>query len=85
MSQHEWLVLIGMGGLFVLLGIGAIIWGRREDRNYYESLSARPDTREFVEHWPNRPQLGALKIGGWISLALGVVLLIIGGALGIWG
>lgn len=85
MPQHDWLVLLGMGGLFVLLGIGAIIWGSREDKSYYNSLSERPDTREFLEHWPQRPQLGALKVGGWIGLALGAVMIIIGGALRLWG
>ena len=85
MPQHDWIVLIVMGGLFILLGLAAIIWGRSEEKNYYNSLSTRTDTREFLEHWPPRPQHGALKIGGRIAVAVGVLMVIIGGAFGLWG
>jgi len=85
MPQYNWLVLLGMGGLFILLGIGALVWGRKEEKNYYESITSRRDTREFLEHWPQRPQFESLKIGGWIAVALGVVMIITGGALWLWG
>ncbi len=80
MPQHDWFVLMGMGGLFILLGLGATIWGRREEKSYYNSLSSRTDTREFLEHWPQRPQFGALKIGGRIAMAIGVLIIVMGGA-----
>ena len=81
----HYFVLIGMGGLFILLGLGAIIWGKSEEKSYYDSLSARrADTREFLEHWPPRPQFGALKIGGWIAIAIGVVMIVMGGAFWLW-
>ena len=70
---------MGMGGLFVLLGLAAMIWGRSEEKSYYDSLTGRPDTREFLEHWPQRPQFGALKIGGWIAIPIGLLMIIIGG------
>ena len=79
MPQQDVLMLIGIGGFFILLGLGLFIWGRREEKSYYNSLSSRTDTREFMEHWPQRPQLGALKVGGWIALAIGVLMIIIGG------
>ena len=85
MPQCDWLVLMGMGGLFILLGIGAIIWGRNEEKSYYNSLSARSDTREFLEHWPQRPQFGALKVGGRIAIAIGLLMLVMGGGLWLWG
>ncbi len=85
MPQHDWFVLMGMGGLFILLGLGAIIWDRREEKGYYDSLSTRPDVREFLEHLPQRPRLGALKIGGRIAIAIGLLMLVIGGALLLWG
>lgn len=84
MPQHSWLVLIGMGSLFILLGLGAIIWGKKEEKDYYDSLSSRPDTREFLDHWPPRPQFGALTIGGWIAIAIGVLMLVMGGAFRLW-
>lgn len=84
MPQHDWLVLMGMGGSFILLGLAAIIWGRHEEKSYYNSLSGRTDEREFLEHWPPRPQLGALKIGGRIAIAIGLFMLAIGGGLRLW-
>ncbi len=85
MPQHDWFVLMGMGGLFILLGLAAILWGRKEEKDYYNSISSRTDTREFMEHWPQRPQFGALKIGGCISIAIGVIMLVMGGAFMLWG
>ena len=85
MPQADWFVLMGMGGLFVLLGIAAIFWGRREEKGYYNGASHHADIREFLEHWPQRPQLAALKIGGWIAIAVGVLLIAIGGAYWLWG
>ncbi len=78
MPQRDWLVLMGMGVLFILLGVGSIIWGKSEEKNYYSAISHRPDVREFLEHWPPRPQPIALKIGGVIAIAVGVVLLVMG-------
>ncbi len=80
MPQRDCFVLIGMGGLFILLGLAAIIWGRSEEKSYYDSLSSRTDVREFLEHWPQRPQFGALKIGGWIAIAIGALMAVLGGA-----
>ncbi len=78
MPWHDWWLLVGMGCAFILLGIIAVVWGTNEERHYYDSLSTRTDTREFLVHWPPRPFLGALKIGGRIAVAVGVVMLIIG-------
>ncbi len=85
MPQLDCFVLIGMGGLFILLGLAAIIWGRSEEKSYYDSLSSRTDAREFLEHWPQRPQFGALRIGGWIAIAIGVLMAVLGGAFLLWG
>ncbi len=80
MPLYDWFILMGMGGLFILLGLAAIIWGKREEKSYYNSLSTRrTDLREFLEHWPQRPQPVALKIGGWIAIAVGLFMLAIGG------
>jgi hypothetical protein len=79
---QENIILAGVGGLFIVLGLATVIWGKKEEKSYFNTLSTRRgDTREFMEHWPPRPQPGALKIGGWIAVAIGVVTLITGGVL----
>ncbi len=84
MLEQDLLIMMGMGGLFVILGLGAIIWGRREDEGYYDSLATRMDVREYLEHAPQRPGLGALKIGGWIAIGVGLVMIVMGGAFWFW-
>ncbi len=79
MLQTDWFILMGVGGLFILLGLAAIIWGKGEEKSYYESLSARKDMREYLEHWPERPEPGALKVGGWIAITIGLLMLAMGG------
>jgi hypothetical protein len=84
MTSGEQLIPIIMGGIFALVGIVLIFLGRGEERRYYDSLVNRHDAREFLEHWPERPGVGALKIGGWICLAIGLLLIIMGGAFWLW-
>ena len=84
MLLQDWFILMGVGGFFILLGLGAIIWGKREEKSYYDSLSARPDMREFLERQPKWPQPEALKTGGWIAVALGLSLLVMGGVFFFW-
>ncbi|MFC2052269.1 hypothetical protein ACFLT4_06030 [Chloroflexota bacterium] len=88
MLQLDLLVLMGMGSIFILLGLGAIIWGKKEEKSYYDALSTRSvrtDTREFMEHWPRRPQFGSLKIGGRIAIAIGALMIAVSGAFLLWG
>ena len=84
MPHQDWFILMVMGGSFILLGLGAIFWGRAEEKSYYDSLSSRHDVREYLEHSPKRPEPGALKIGGWIAITLGLLMLALGGALLLW-
>ena len=85
MPERDFFILMGMGGLFVILGIASIFWGKSEEKSYYDALSTRPDAREFLEHEPERPEPGALKIGGWIAIAIGLLMLVMGGAFWLWG
>ena len=79
MPQADYFVLMGVGGGFLILGLIAILWGKREETSYFESMASRTnDLREFVSHWPPRPQPGALKIGGWIAGAIGLLVLLTG-------
>ena len=78
MAEGDWFILMGVGGGFILLGLIGIFWGRYEEKKYFEAMAERRDMREFMSHWPERPQPGALRVGGWISIALGVLLLVVG-------
>ena len=85
MTSSEYIIPMGIGGFFVLLGIILIALGKGEEKSYYDSLASRSDVREFMEHWPERPRVGSVKIGGWVSLAVGLVTIAISGALWLWG
>ncbi len=74
-----------MGGVFILLGIITFFRGKREEKSYYNAIASRHDVREFLEHKPERPEPGALKIGGWIAMAIGLLMLVMGGAFLLWG
>jgi len=79
MSQADCFIFMGVGGLFLVLGLIAIVWGRHEEKSYFDTIATRSDDlREFMEHWPPRPQPGALKIGGWIAIATGLLMLVTG-------
>jgi hypothetical protein len=84
MPQTDLLILMAMGGLFILLGLGAVFWDKKEQRSYYDAISTWEDVREYMEHAPNRPELGALKIGGRIAVVLGLTLLVMGGIFWLW-
>jgi len=84
MLHQDWLIVIIIGGSFILLGLISIFWGRAEEKSYYDSLYSRRDVREYLEHWPQRPEPKALKLGGWIFIILGVVMLALGGAFWFW-
>ena len=82
MSGASYQVILGMGGFFVLLGIIFILGNRREKKKYYNGiLLTQRDIKETITHEHERFWLQAWQIGGWISLIVGIVLLIIGGIL----
>ena len=85
MLHQDYFIMMGVGGLFLILGLGAIFWGKSEEKGYYDSLSTRTDVREYLEHSPERPALGALKVGGWITICVGLLLIIMGGVFLLWG
>ncbi len=81
MINEYWGIPVIIGAVFFVLGIALIIWGAREGRDYYDSLINKVDLREFFSKWPLRPEPGALKTGGWITIALGIIIAGIGGLL----
>lgn len=76
MSSATWSFILG--GFFILVGVGLLFWGRKEARELYEGLARHYDLREFLERTPERPEPGALLIGGIIGLVLGVGLVTAG-------
>ena len=78
MSPGETIILMAAGSGFIILGILGIIWGRREEKKIFDALSQKYDLREFSLNHVEGPQPGALRIGGWIAIILGLFLLIIG-------
>jgi hypothetical protein len=82
MPEGKWFLLAIAGGVFIILGFIGIMWGIREEKRIFEALSRKPDLREFTMRHVESPQPGALKIGGWIAIALGVLLL--AGGIIIW-
>lgn len=79
MPEGSYRIILAMGGFFVLLGIVFILWNRREKKKYYNSiLVTRRDIKETITHEHERFWLQAWQTGGWVSIVVGVVLLIIG-------
>ena len=74
-----WVIPVAIGVAILLLGIGLIIWGVKEGSNYYYSLINGFDLREFFSRWPPRPEAGALITGGWIAIAVGIIIGVVGG------
>ncbi len=72
-------LMIAIGGFFVVLGFSTLVWGAREEKKYFESLVNRHDLREFLNHFPPRPEAGALKLGGLLMMIIGGVLLVLSG------
>lgn len=78
MSSAETIILMATGGGFILLGIISILWGRYEEKRLFDALAEKRDLREFSLKHVDTPQPGALRIGGWIAIALGALLLLVG-------
>jgi hypothetical protein len=77
--MQDCFMLLIVGGVFLVIGLAIMYWGRREEKDYFDALARRQgDAREFMEHWPPRPQPGALKLGGWVAIAVGGAVLIAG-------
>ena len=82
MPYQDYFILMAAGGLFIILGLAGLIWGKHEEKSYFDFIATRTnDLREFMEHRPQRPQPVALKIGGWIAIAVGLSMLAMGVAL----
>ncbi len=77
MPQGDWFILMGVGGFFLLVGILLFLWGRYEEKRIIDALAQKPDLQEFTSGRVG-PQPGSLRFGGWLSIAMGGLMLIIG-------
>ena len=85
MVYHDLFIMLIIGGIFLVLGVLGLIWGRKEEGDYYGSVSERIDVREFLDRSPGRPEPDALRIGGKICFAVGIILLLVSLGFYIWG
>jgi hypothetical protein len=74
----DWFIFIIIGGVLFLIGVGALIWGMVEEKRIFDALAKKPDLREFSLKHIESPQPGALKIGGWIAVGIGVLVIAAG-------
>jgi hypothetical protein len=81
MSNSDSYIIMVIGGFFLILSLLSFLWARSEERRMNYGLSGRRDLREFITRWPMRVEPGALRLGGWIFIATGLVLIILGGVL----
>ena len=79
MPDTDSYIMMGVGGFFLTLALVSFLWARSEEKGMNYSLSGRRDLREFLTRWPMRVEPAALRIGGWIFIATGLVLIILGG------
>jgi len=84
MLEPNWLVVVVVSAFFILFGLVAVILGRVQEKRYYDSVTGRPDLREFLEHTPEQAEPGAVRIGGWIAIAVGLVIGVVGAIFRFW-
>jgi hypothetical protein len=79
----DWIILVGMGSFFIVVGLVLVLTGRSGEGNYIESLARRPDLRKYVQH-QSLTLYEAWKLGGWVTLIVGIVMAAVGGVLWYW-
>jgi hypothetical protein len=74
----DWWIFVLIGGIFFILGAGTVVWGYVEEKRIFDALAKKPDLREFSLKHLDSPQPGALKIGGWIAVGVGILVIVAG-------
>jgi hypothetical protein len=85
MVRDDLIIICIIGGIFIFLGIAAIVWSKMEESSWYASIAKRVDVREFLDRVPKRPEPGSLKIGGRICIVVGILMLMVSLGLYLWG
>ncbi len=83
MDLTDYIPLMIIGAVFLVVGITFLVLWRKEEREYCQTISKRTDVRKYLEHKSDSIQAWGLKVGGIISVAIGLVLLVMGAVF--WG
>jgi hypothetical protein len=75
-------LVLGIG--FIVLAIVLMMKASRDEGGYFSFLSSRPDVRKYLEH-NSLLAFISLKVGGRISLAVGLGLIVLSAVLWYWG
>jgi hypothetical protein len=79
-----WIMML-IGGVFIILGAGILLWGRREEKEICQTMTNRIDVRRYMEHKSEISQSWGFKVGGIITIVIGSALLVMGGVFWLWG
>ncbi len=85
MPRIQWYIptlVLGLG--FVILAFFLMSKASKDEGGYFDFLSTRPDVRKYLEH-NSLLAFISLKVGGRISLAVGVGLIALSAVLWYWG
>ncbi|MFH0942032.1 MAG: hypothetical protein V1823_03305 [Chloroflexota bacterium] len=78
---NSWLAMLVAGGVFLLVGVAGLLWGRREATQDYHILTSRADVhtdiKKVVQNWRANSGAGSLMMGGVISIVIGLFLLVL--------
>lgn len=78
MTNLDSYIIMGIGGLFVFLGLIIMLWARHKQKGYGDVLSRREELRSFLGYWPDFILPSELRAGSWVSVAIGVALIVLG-------
>jgi len=79
MLHRDFFIMMAMGGVFLVLGIASFVRGKSSEKHHYEP-SPGTDAKGYLES-DVEPRSESFKVGGWISIAVGLLLLVMGGVL----
>ena len=75
--------MLVMGSVFLAGGVIALVTWTRAASHYEGSLGRTTDLEDFLGEWSERPWLQAWRVGGWLGVAVGLVLIVISLVLGL--
>ena len=76
MPQLHWFIVLAIGVAFIVGGVMLFVVGRNNESDYFDRLANNADARKYVER-RSLATFISLKVGGRISIAVGVALLIV--------